>query len=418
MRIDHSLYSVPVIPDDHFFNEKFRFTPELKKLVAFSSAMKLPRHRWFYFKPGFAPAIVHHLIEKYANKNGKFCDPFSGVGTAPLVASEMGFESVGFDISPLGVIIGQSKIVNLTAAEVASTLSAVQNFEPYGGQIEHYYLNKAYDKDTIRVILGVRDEIERVDASKELKSFLRLCLLSICDRFAHVKKDGGFLRYVDKDIPVDFFETFKQTALDFAKDSENHPYSAKHTPEFKIGDARSLSLEDESISVIVTSPPYLNRYDYTRIYAIEMAIMGLSDEEVKRIRKDTLKSHIEAKHRPCPELKSTILSIVEEELPKRKLSNAKIPEMVSGYFHDMAWNIKDVARVLEPGGFAAYVVGNCRFSGIHVEVDAIIGQIGESFGLEVEEILIAKTRGSSAQQVRVYGDLPLRESIVILRKPT
>jgi SAM-dependent methyltransferase len=91
--------------------------------------------------------------------------------------------------------------------------------------------------------------------------------------------------------------------------------------------------------------------------------------------------------------------------------------MISGYFHDMAWNIQEIARVLKPGGFAAYVVGNCRFSGVHVEVDAILAQIGESFGLDVEEILIAKTRGSSAQQVRKYGDLPLRESIVVFRKP-
>lgn len=415
MRKDHSLYKTPVIPDGHPYEDIFSFQPELQKLVAFSTAMKLPRHRWFYYKPGFAPDIVEMILKKYSRYEGEsFLDPFSGVGTAPMVASKMGFSrSTGLDISPLGITIGSSKVLSLDKQDVLESLDKLK-ISPYRKKIEQYYLNKAYKKEIVRKLLSLRDSISSVEGTKETKQFLNLCLLSIADKFADVKKDGGFLRYFEREKPESILDYYRKVVIDFAEDFTKLTFES--VPEFILADARKIPFDDGSIDTVITSPPYLNRYDYTRIYALELAMLGISDEEVRSIRKKTLKSHIEAKHQICPDFSSKIFDTIESDLPQQELSNPKIPEMVIGYFHDMAWNLKEVARVLRPNGFAAYVVGNCRFSGIHVEVDAILGQIAESYGLTVETILIAKTRGSSAQQVRKYGDLPLRESIVILRK--
>ena len=103
MRKDHSLYEIPVIAKGHPFEEKFKFRPELQKLVAFSLAMKLPRHRWFYYKPGFAPDIVKQLLLDYGSEGQNvFLDPFSGVGTGPM-AVRLGYHATGLDISPLGL---------------------------------------------------------------------------------------------------------------------------------------------------------------------------------------------------------------------------------------------------------------------------------------------------------------------------
>ena len=37
------------------------------------------------------------------------------------------------------------------------------------------------------------------------------------------------------------------------------------------------SLDDGTYSAIVTSPPYCNRYDYTRTYALELALLGANE---------------------------------------------------------------------------------------------------------------------------------------------
>ena len=90
--------------------------------------------------------------------------------------------------------------------------------------------------------------------------------------------------------------------------------------------------------------------------------------------------------------------------------------MIKGYFSDLQYCLKEYYRLLRDEGSIALVVGNSRFSGIHIEVDAILGEIGESLNFDVKEIIVAKLRGSSPQQITNYGEIPLRESILILKK--
>lgn len=48
------------------------------------------------------------------------------------------------------------------------------------------------------------------------------------------------------------------------------------------------SLPDEHFDIVVTSPPYCNRYDYTRTYALELVFLGAGEEEVKQSRQEML----------------------------------------------------------------------------------------------------------------------------------
>jgi tRNA G10 N-methylase Trm11 len=62
-----------------------------------------------------------------------------------------------------------------------------------------------------------------------------------------------------------------------------------------IGDARQLPTERE-YDAVICSPPYPNRHDYTRIYSLEMVFDFIaSNEELKRVRYDTMRSHVEAR---------------------------------------------------------------------------------------------------------------------------
>jgi site-specific DNA-methyltransferase (cytosine-N4-specific) len=52
-------------------------------------------------------------------------------------------------------------------------------------------------------------------------------------------------------------------------------------------------LEDDSIELVITSPPYCNRYDYTRTYALELAFLGIDDKKIKQLRQSLLTSTVE-----------------------------------------------------------------------------------------------------------------------------
>jgi len=129
-----------------------------------------------------------------------------------------------------------------------------------------------------------------------------------------------------------------------------------------------------------------------------------------------LRSHIESKIKrgeipPPPVIKEAV-----ESLGRKKLNNPKIPSMIVTYFIDMQKVIKEWFKVLAPGAKVAMVVDNVRFEGELIPVDLVLSEMAEEVGFEVKEIIVARYKGNSSQQMKKYGRVPVRESIVIWRR--
>ena len=56
-------------------------------------------------------------------------------------------------------------------------------------------------------------------------------------------------------------------------------------PTIREGDARSLQLADNSIDLVLTSPPYMNAIDYLRCSKFSLVWMGWSTRELSHIRR-------------------------------------------------------------------------------------------------------------------------------------
>jgi hypothetical protein len=103
---------------------------------------------------------------------------------------------------------------------------------------------------------------------------------------------------------------------------------------------------------------------------------------------------------------------------KGEINKPSIPQMVRGYFEDAYIYLRRISRTLTDNGLVALAVGNSRWSGVAVETDFIICEIAKQLGLVPLEINVCKIRGTSAQQVKKYGEEQIREGIVVLRKNT
>ena len=193
-------------------------------------------------------------------------------------------------------------------------------------------------------------------------------------------------------------------------------------PEVNLGDARDLSdvAFGRAPTAIITSPPYPNRYDYTRTYSLELCFHFVSDfPELKALRHSILRSHIEAKvhasERPPHESVREVVDFLVER--RKQINNPKIPDMLTGYFVDMERAIREWALILAPGARVALVVDNVRFEGELLPVDLVLSEIAEVAGFCVEEVIVARYKGNSSQQMGKYGRVPVRESVVVWRKP-
>lgn len=183
----------------------------------------------------------------------------------------------------------------------------------------------------------------------------------------------------------------------------------------------------------MTSPPYCNRYDYTRTYALELALLGADEHELSALRQAMLSCTVENRAKDLlainpawrtaidaadnQPLLQAILRYLFRQRELGLLNNDGIPRMVRGYFYEMACVIAEAARLLKPGAPFFMVNDNVRYAGASISVDLILSAMAESLGFEVEHILVLPNgKGNSSQQMGQHGREALRKCVYIWRK--
>jgi hypothetical protein len=139
------------------------------------------------------------------------------------------------------------------------------------------------------------------------------------------------------------------------------------------GDARSIPLKDASIDGIMTSPPYLIAIDYLRGHRMSLVWMGHSIESLRALRSRNIGSH-RGKELP-PGLQEVAVRAIEGELPATK------QRITYRYIVDMDAAMREMSRVLRPGGTATFVVANSRHSSGSVSVEALVSALASRHGL-------------------------------------
>jgi DNA modification methylase len=148
-------------------------------------------------------------------------------------------------------------------------------------------------------------------------------------------------------------------------------------------------LEDSSVDAVITSPPYLNKIEYTKVYRIEYELFLRGEEP------DLLRSFIG-------------LSNTEESY------EPSMPPVAKAYFKDMRLVLKEVRRVLSEGKKAVFLLAGGVFPTGVVESDLELSKIALEEGFKVERIVALNKRVATRNRVEKIGWA--RESAVVLRK--
>jgi SAM-dependent methyltransferase len=392
--------------------------PEYRDLVTFAWSKREPFYNWFYYKEGYSGELVWKLLEGLDLPAGStVVDPFCGTGTTLLACRQKGFNAVGFDILPLGVFVSNTKlergydmdVLYDSIRKVTEKKFGVSSLRwPDLGFID---VKRVFSQYARNDILFFKECIMEIEDEKS-RNFLMLALISVVLQASNVKRDGGVLRIVrKKDLPP-VRQLFKHKMRRMYRDLRKaEPYPPGFWAEARAGDARNIPLDPESVDACITSPPYLNWVDYTKVYALEMALLMDPGGDLKTWSKRSLRSHVGADERNAAEVSENVRRLLE------KVSESgfmKRPQVVEGYFNDMYSVLASLHRVLRKGGKAAFVVSNACLPNVTVDVDTILAELGEDLGYVVEGIAVANVRWCDVSGIR--KERPVRESIVVLRK--
>lgn len=438
-----------------------------RKLVSFQSNKASPIFRWFHFREGFSHDFIKYVLDTFnASQNHRLIDPMAGTGTAPFVASSYKkMESTAIELLPVGTFLmecrnmfSQLKVGELLqlAEETLNSRQQWININP-SWEFKHLNITKgAFSEESEYELCKFKTWIEYLE-KEEHKTFLDFVVFSILDKFSYARKDGQYLRWdyraprfanktprtkFNKGKIYSFFEALCEKLnyiiddLKVQNDSPQEQLDRSSFVKVKQGSVfeKIEVLYDNAIDFVITSPPYCNRYDYTRTYALELAYLGIGEQKLKEMRQNLLTCTVEnkakqfswidtkLKHEIDDVFKSQkalekILEFLNHEKNVGKLNNAGILSMVRGYFYDTTVHLAQISKKLKKGARYIMVNDNVRYNGLNIPVDLILSEIASSFGLETEKIWVLPSgKGNSSQQMKKHGRQELRKCVYIWRK--
>ncbi len=432
-----------------------------RALVSFQANKARPIYRWYRFKEVFSASLVEYLLETCGVVHGRMLDPFAGSGTALFAASARGLDADGIELLPIGqqVIATKRLLDSEFFAEDCAALRRWAQERPWERSESRLSLRElritkdAYPpptREAIEQYLGAcRRENERVQA------VLRFALLCVLETVSYTRKDGQYLRWDHRSGHRQGKKPFDKGAIpDFASAvcakldeivSDLQPaqrqlalFADERAPgEIRLYTGSCLdvlpTLPAGQYDAVVTSPPYCNRYDYTRTYALELALLGVDEHGLAELRQRMISCTVENRVKDLlsmnpgwaeavataerQELLQAILSYLDEQRALGVLNNNGIPRMVRGYFYEMACVVAECARVLKPDAPLLMVNDNVRYAGVSIPVDLILSDIAGQLGFRVERILVLPgDKGNSSQQMGEYGRESLRKCVYVWRR--
>lgn len=453
-RLDQELY--------RHFKTRFRLQLSLTRaLVSFQANKARPVYRWYKYKEAFSAALVEYLFQTYRVAGGRVLDPFAGSGTALFAASALGIDADGIELLPIGQqIVAARQLLeaefttdDFDALQRWATVSVWEQSEEKIPLAELRITTDAYSERT-------RDSIEKYmgacqQENSRVQAVLRFALLCVLESISYTRKDGQYLRWdyrsgrrpgkkpFDKGKILEFeqaiIEKLKEILEDMQPTTQQPSFfsAAVSSGAIRLYSGSCLeimpTLADHTYDAIITSPPYCNRYDYTRTYALELALLGIDEKGLLALRQDMLSCTVENRAKDLLRINpqwaaaihtadrqqplQAILHYLEDQKARGLLNNNGIPRMVKGYFCEMACVIAECARVLKPSAPLFMVNDNVRYAGASVSVDLILSALAEKLGFEVENILVLPgAKGNSSQQMGEHGREELRKCVYVWRK--
>lgn len=348
-------------------------------------------HGMFKYPCKFIPEIPRWGINSFLpEKRGIIFDPFSGSGTTLLEANVNGMDAYGTEIDDVAKLIIKVKttVLNLKQidllekcySEIINVISQddAEMFCPEIVNLEHWF-----SENTINELGRMKVYIDNI-ADDDVRDFLKLCMVSIIKKVSNADDTSPKPYVSNKIIKIpptvkkefsSVFCRYKQMMLELL--------SVKKMGNTDIipGDALKFSIPF-GIDLAITSPPYINAFDYGRTMRLENLWMATLTEEKLREKKG---QYVGTEKIDVKKEKSNLIILEKSNLLKRYYNqiverDEKRALIVKKFFEDMEDNLRSVYSQMNIGGKYIIVIGNSTIRKVNVESWKVIEEIANEMG--------------------------------------
>lgn len=314
-------------------------------------------HNFHPYPAKFIPQIPRFFIEEFTDENETVLDPFVGCGTTIVESKLLNRKSLGVDLNHIATLISETKSTSLNTDEIDEILHFTESLERNPSlitkTIEFPNIDHWFQQNVKEELMILTSSISKVHSYK-VSNFLKTGLSSIITSVSNQESDT---RYVakDKDIPdgktIDLFKVKIKSMVErirefseTASDSSSKIYNA---------DSTNLHfLKDNSVDMVVTSPPYANTYDYYLYHKLRMYWLEFDVANVKK-----------------------------NEIGSRDKHSSQRKE-IDDFNENIKKCFQEVVRVLKPNRHAVIIIGDSVIRKKLYDAKKMMISMGKEIGLE------------------------------------
>jgi site-specific DNA-methyltransferase (cytosine-N4-specific) len=328
-------------------------------------------HDFHPYAAKFPPTAIRSLIEEYTKPSDTVLDPFCGSGTTLVECRLLGRNAIGIELNPVGRLISETKSAYYTtddiarASEALSRLKAryfifnqwVQPFSPGDALPNHPDKDFWFKPHVLKELQAIKSII---DEYRDVPKIHNLLMTGFSRIIVPVSNQESETRYksIEKKVPAGYASQLYIKVVEeyLASLKLNVNDGGLRNSEITViqGDARDKIhlLQENQIDFAITSPPYLNSYDYYLYHKHRIYWLG---EDPRLVRKLEIGGH----HTVDRQAYETATS-------EYKLSLTEI--------------FRGIARALKPGRYFAILIGDGIVKGKRVNADEFVEDIARATG--------------------------------------
>ncbi len=394
--------------------------------------MSLPVHRWYRYSAGFGGQWAERVISQEAdNSEAMVFDPFAGSGTTLIASEQIGVKSWGIDSHPFVARVAKAKLAYRSSqAEYLKRAGRVlERAKQRTPSLDSYasLIRKCYSDGALGQLDCLRSEIEAERDGSESYSLLWMTLVSILRPTSRVGTANWqyLLPRKRKSSVKQPFRAFEEMVNTICSDMCIANSLSGPRARFDVGDARSCStVPDDAVTLVITSPPYANNYDYADATRLELTFFGEIDgwgDLQSHIRQHLIRSctqHVPDRAVDLPSvlarpelapIRNDIQSVCEElgDIRKERSGRKTYHNMVACYFLDLAQVWFALRRVCKSPSKVCFVIGDSAPYGVYVPTMEWLGTLAVAAGFK--SYSFTKTRDRNIKWKNRKHRVPLCE---------
>ena len=421
---------------------------------AFMANREASVHRWVPWIAGFSRQFVQDALARYLRAPGVVLDPFAGVGTTLIEADIAGHAAIGFEINPYAVFAARTKLgahrleparLRAASAEFEAFMEAAARTDraPEAAAPAAFRTRAPFYSPAVeRKVLLAFDFMAALEAP--IAALFRVAFAATMVGYSNYsyepslgrKASVGRPEVIDDDVAGAIAAKLQQMADDAAwyRNTRVEPERDDGRVFERSFFDGCVALEEGSVDLLVTSPPYLNNYHYNRNTRPHLYWLGFcsSPDDLKRLEELNVGTYWQnARDQERIDLDPAIdnaeiskaLDTVRQRNPDKGIYGGNgWANYAARYFNDCARFLDGAAWCLRPGATALVVIGNSILQGVPIPTDRFLSAIAETRGFAVADIHVPReTRvGSSIVESSVRAGKAnggtLYESVVELRR--